>query len=457
MFKFGAGNTVQLIADGFQGFPHGMRDRPRLPALYARVAMRSFRVPPGSTTQAVFRAWPLFLAMALIILGNGLQGTLIGIRATLEGFPPAVTGFVMSGYFVGFLFGSSVTPRLMWQVGHVRVYAGLASLASTATLAHLIVINPIAWGFFRIITGFCLAGLYIIAESWLNGVSTNANRGRLLSVYMLTFSVAMAAGQGLLRFDDPGGFKLFIVASVLVSLAVVPISLTPTRAPAFEEPTGVPIRDLFTAAPLGMVTVIITGLSNGAILSGGPVYGAEAGMNAPRIGVFIAATLLGQLFFQLPIGALSDRISRRRVIFGVTTMAAVVAAFAMELDPLGRPFLLIAFVFGGMTYPMYSLAISHVNDVVPEDKLVAASAAMIMANGVGAITGPIIATVSVAFLGPIGFWFSLAAVHGSLAVFAGYRLLVKRNIDVTERGKGHFIGIPFRATSAAHRLLRDRT
>ena len=417
--------------------------------------MRIARVREGSTTQAVFHAWPLFLAMALIMFGNGLQGTLIGLRATLEGFPPAVTGFVMSGYFVGFLFGSTLAPKLMWQVGHVRVYAGLASLASTATLAHLIVINPFAWGFFRIITGFCLAGLYIVAESWLNGASTNATRGKLLSVYMLTFSLAMAGSQGLLRFDDPEGFKLFILASVLVSLAVVPISLTPTRAPAFEEPSGVPIKELFKAAPLGMTAAAVTGMSNGALLSGGPVYGLEAGMSAARVGLFIGTTLIGQLILQWPLGALSDRISRRRVILGVTTVAAIAAALAIELDPLGAPFLLVALVFGGMTYPMYSVSISHVNDVVPEDKLVAASAAMIMVNGFGAISGPIIATMSLSILGPAGFWISLVMVHAGLAFFAGYRVIRKRSIEITK--KGHFLPIPSRATAPAHRLLQDTT
>ncbi len=415
--------------------------------------MRTARVREGSTTQAVFHAWPLFLAMALIMLGNGLQGTLIGVRATLEGFPATVTGFVMSGYFVGFLLGSSLAPRLMWQVGHVRVYAGLASLASTATLAHLIVINPIAWGLFRIVTGFCLAGLYIVAESWLNGASSNANRGKLLSVYMLTFSLAMAGSQGLLRFDDPGGFKLFILASVLVSLAVVPISLTPTRAPAFEEPTGVPIRELFRAAPLGMTAAAVTGMSNGALLSAGPVYGLEAGMTATRVGTFIAVTLIGGLILQWPLGALSDRISRRRVILGVTMIAAIAAVVAVELDPLGAPFLLIALVFGGMTYPMYSLSISHVNDVVPDDKLVAASAAMIMVNGFGAIAGPIVATASLSVLGATGFWMVLALVHGSLGFFAGYRLIANRNIEITS--KRHFLPIPSRATGPAHRLLRE--
>ncbi len=417
--------------------------------------MRIAQVREGSTTQAVFHAWPLFLAMALIMLGNGLQGTLIGVRATLEGFAPAVTGLVMSGYFVGFLLGSTLAPRLMWQVGHVRVYAGLASLASTATLAHLIVINPFAWGLFRIVTGFCLAGLYIVAESWLNGASTNTNRGKLLSIYMLTFSLAMAGSQGLLRFDDPGGFKLFILASVLVSLAVVPISLTPTRAPAFEEPTGVPIRELFRAAPLGMTAAAVTGMSNGALLSGGPVYGLEAGMSATRVGLFIGITLIGQLIFQWPVGALSDRISRRRVIGGVTTLAAIAAVVAIETDPLGTPFLLIALVFGGMTYPMYSLSISHVHDVVPEDKLVAASAAMIMVNGLGAISGPIVATSTLSLLGPPGFWTALALVHGGLAFFAGYRLLRIRDVKIIGK-KGHFSPISSRATLAAHRLLRDR-
>ena len=417
-------------------------------------AMRITQAREGSTRQAVFHAWPLFLAMALIMLGNGLQGTLIGLRATLEGFPPAVTGFVMSGYFVGFLFGSALTPKLVWQVGHVRVYAGLASLASTATLAHLIIINPFAWGLFRVVTGFCLAGLYIVAESWLNGASTNANRGKLLSVYMLTFSLAMAGSQGLLRFDDPGGFKLFLAASVLVSLAVVPISLTPTRAPAFEEPSGVPIRELFRAAPLGIIGAAVTGLSNGALLSGGPVYGSEAGMTAPRVGLFIGLSLIGGLVFQWPIGALSDRISRRRVILTVTTMAGVAAGVAIQLDPLGSAFLMATFLFGGMTFPMYSLSASHVIDIVPEDKLVAASAAMILVNGLGAISGPIIATVTLTFLGPEGFWIALAIVHVTFGLFAGYRLIVRRRVDVT---KGVYPPISSRATLAAHRLLRDRS
>jgi MFS family permease len=372
----------------------------------------------------------------------------------LEGFPAAVTGFVMSGYFFGFLLGSSLAPRLMWQVGHVRVFAGLASLASTATLAHLIIINPFAWGLFRIVTGFCLAGLYIVAESWLNGASSNANRGKLLSVYMLTFSLAMAGSQGLLRFDDPGGFKLFLLASALVSLAVVPISLTPTRAPAFEEPAGVPIRELFRAAPLGMTAAAVTGMSNGALLSGGPVYGLEAGMNAARVGLFIGTTLIGQLILQWPLGALSDRVSRRRVILGATTVAAIAAVAAIDLDPLGGPFLLVALVFGGTTYPLYSLSMSHVNDIVPEDKLVAASAAMIMVNGLGAISGPIIATVSLSVLGPSGFWIALSLVHGGLGLFASYRVIRRRSIEITK--KGHFLPIPSRATAPAHRMLRDR-
>lgn len=416
--------------------------------------MRITSAPEGSTTRAVFRAWPLFLAMSLIMLGNGMQSTLVAVRATLEGFPPAVTGFVMSGYFVGFLVGSTLAPKLMWQVGHVRVYAGLASLASTATLAHLLIINPFAWGFFRIVTGFCLAGLYIVAESWLNGASTNQNRGKLLSIYMLTFSVAMAGSQGLLSLGDASGFQLFIGASVLVSLAVVPMSLTPTTAPQFEEPSGVPLRALFRAAPLGMTAAAITGVSNGALLSGGPVYATQAGMSFSRVGLFIAAGLIGQMALQLPIGALSDRITRRIVILGLTSIAACAAGIAVVLDPLGGVFLVAAFVFGGMSYPMYSVSISHVNDVVPADRLVAASAAMIMVNGLGAIFGPILGTTAIDLFGPRGFWVSLAVVHATLAVFAAYRLLVKPRLPISE--KRAYVPMPSRATLAAHRLLRER-
>lgn len=416
--------------------------------------MRVTSMREGSTTQAALRAWPLFVAMALIMMGNGLQSTVIGVRATLEGFPTTVTGLVMSGYYIGFLASSAMSPKMLWQVGHVRVYAGLASLASTATLAHLIVINPWAWMIFRMITGFCLAGLYIVAESWLNGASTNENRGRLLSIYMLVFSVATAASQGLLSVADIGGFKLFVFASVLVSLAVVPISLTPTSAPNFEEPSGVPIRALFKAAPLGMSGALITGLTNGALVAAGPVYGTEVGMSVARIGLFIALGLIGQLLFQWPLGAISDRVSRRKVLLAVTTFAALAAGFAITLDPLGPQLMAVAFVYGGLSYSMYSLSISHVNDVVASDKLVAASAAMVMAGGIGAIIGPLAGTGAIELIGPRGFWLVLVVFNGSLAVFATYRVTLFRQIDINE--KRHFKMVPSRSTSMALRLMRDR-
>lgn len=408
-----------------------------------------------STRRAVYHAWPLLLAMALIIAGNGLQGTLIGVRATLEGFPTVVVGFVMSGYFVGFLVGTFLVPRLTWRVGHIRTYAGLASLASTATLLHLLVVQPVAWGVFRVVTGFCLAGLYIVAESWLNGASTNATRGRLLAVYMVLYSLAMAASQGLFALGDPVGVGLFIVASVLVSLAVVPISLTPTRAPETERPSGIPVRELFVAAPLGMAAAAFAGLSNGAMLSAGPVYATDAGMSPSQVGVFMAAGLVGGLVFQWPIGALSDRFSRRRVILAATGVAGLVAILAASVDPLSPAMTAMAFAFGAVSYSMYSIAISHVNDVVPAGRLVAASAAMLLVNGVGAIAGPLLGTVAISVFGTGAFWWGLGGVHLLLVLFAGYRLATRRVVDVDH--KRPYLPIPARSTLALHRLGRRQT
>ena len=186
---------------------------------------------------AVASSWALFLGVALMMLGNGLQGSLLGIRASLEGFPTTVTGILMSGYFVGFLIGSVLAPKLVARVGHVRVYAALASLASTAILVHVLWINPASWTVIRLVTGFCYAGLYVVVESWLNDQASNETRGQLLSAYMVVMLGGAAGGQGLLNLADPSGTKLFILVSILISLSLIPLLLSTGRTPPFEAPS----------------------------------------------------------------------------------------------------------------------------------------------------------------------------------------------------------------------------
>jgi len=392
-------------------------------------------------------AWPLFVALSLLMVGNGLQSSLVGLRADLEGFSTAVTGVVMTGYYVGFLGGAAVVPRIVGAVGHVRVYAGLASLGSIALLAYTLVVDPTTWFGMRAVTGFCLAGLYIVAESWLNSVVSNENRGRVLSIYMVVVSGGLAAGQLLLNVADPAGYELFVISSVLVSLAVVPIALAPSKAPAVEPPErSLPFKEVFRTVPLGMSGVAISGVSGGALFGMGAVWAANSGLAVGRISVFIGLALMGGVAFQWPVGALSDRISRRKVLLIATLGAAMAAGLLWMLDPHSPVLLIAAFLFGGFSFPMYSLGVSHAADALPPERLVAASAVLMFSNGVGAILGPASASFTMSAFGVGGFWLFLFSLHSAFGVFIAYRLLVRRTMDVD---KGPFLYVPTRSTYLA--------
>lgn len=396
-----------------------------------------------SPTRQALRVWPLFLALGLLMLGNGLQASLIGLRGHLEGFSTSSLGVVMSGYYAGFLIGSVGTPYIVSHVGHVRVYAGLASFASAATLGHILLIHPGAWFGLRVVTGACLAGLYIVAESWLNGAAVPANRGRLLAIYMVVVTGGLASGQLLLTTADPGAFTLFVLASLLVSLAVVPISLVSFPAPAIEGLGPVPYREIMQAAPLGLIAALVTGAANGALLGMGAVWGAQSGLAVSRIAHLLTLSLLGGVIIQWPLGALSDRFSRRRVIFSVTTVAALLATWLATLEPSSGILLLGMFLLGGFTFPMYSLSGSHVNDLIPTDLVVGASSAILLANGVGSVLGPILASSVMTAVGPSGLWVTIAAIHGALALYAAYRLIA--NWQIPAPLKGHYLPYPARS------------
>ena len=217
--------------------------------------------------RVIASAWALLLGTGMLMLGNGLQNSLLGVRASLEGFETTTTGVIMSGYYVGFLAGSTLTPKIVKNVGHVRVFSALASLASAAVLLHAVFVNPVSWIGMRMITGFCYAGIYVVSESWLNQRATNETRGQLLSVYMVVLLGDMAVGQFLLNLAPPDGFVLFVVASVLISLAMVPIALTAGSAPAFEAPSRVSPWQLYKLSPLGMVGACLVGMAHGTLLS----------------------------------------------------------------------------------------------------------------------------------------------------------------------------------------------
>ena len=414
-----------------------------------------------SMLTAVSSAWALLLGLAVIMLGNGLQGTLLGVRASLEGFSTQMTGVIMTGYFSGFLLGSLVVPRLLKNVGHIRVFAALASVLSAAVLLHSILVDPIVWTAIRVTSGFAVAGLYVVVESWLNDAATNRTRGQLLSVYMVIVLGGMAAGQFLLNLADPGGFELFILISVLVSVSLVPISLSVSPAPRFEAPKHVSLRALYGISPLGLIGCLVVGVAHSTLISMGAIYGRDIGMSVPEISVFMATMLIGGVMLQFPIGRASDVLDRRVVLIVVTLLAGMCALAAGLVGPRSQVALLVLiFFFGGLSYSVYSLCIAYANDHLQPEEMVAASASLILTAGIGLTVGPVLCAQLMELFGPAGYFWTLVAAHVVIGVFGLYRMT--RSDTIPREAQTAYVALPRTSqvaatiSSAAIRDHRDR-
>lgn len=366
--------------------------------------------------------WPLLLGMGVLMLGAGLQGTLIGLRATLEGFPTFAIGVVMSCYYIGYVGGSFRTPLLVQRVGHIRVFAALTAVASASILLQAILVSVPAWAALRMLSGFCFAGIYVVAESWLNDRATNQSRGRLLAVYMLVLYVGLGVGQFLLNAGDPSGALLFILTSVLISLSVIPITLSVQRAPEFAVGERIALAQLYRVSPLGVVGVTISGVVSSVIFSMGSVYARLNGLAATEIATFMAVTILAAVVTQLPIGRLSDRVDRRSVLVTVCVLAGCMAVGAAMFGQTSRAALLVlAAGFGGIALTLYSLSLSHINDHLAPEQMVSASGSVILMNGVGAIAGPPLIALLMEWFGPAAYFASLAVLVLALALYALWR------------------------------------
>src|SRR5260221_782598 len=269
--------------------------------------------------------WPLLLGMGVLMLGAGLQSTLLGLRATLEGFPSLVTGAIISCSCVGYVLGTIVAPPLLRQVGHIRVFAALAAIASVAILVQGCFVNPVAWGAMRLVSGVCFAGIYVVAESWLNDRASRANRGRLLAVYMLVLYLGLGAAQFLLIVSNPLTPSPFMLVSVLISLAMVPIMVSAQQLPERSVPRKVSLPDLYRNSPLGVVGVTVSGLISATIFSMGPVYARLNGLTTTRVATFMGVSIFAPAGTQYPVGRPSDLLDLRTVLAARCTLATLVA------------------------------------------------------------------------------------------------------------------------------------
>lgn len=403
------------------------------------------RIAQNPTLEAAGGVWALLVGIGLLLMGNGLQASLLGVRADLEDFGSTLTGLMMSGYFVGFLFGSTWTPQAVRRVGHIRVFAALAALASIAILVHSLVVNPAVWMLMRAVTGLCYAGLYVVSESWLNARSDNATRGRLLSLYMVIGYIGMGGGHLTLNLADPAKHELFMVVSLVISIAVIPILLSATRAPASEAPERVGLVTLYRMSPLGLVGTFATGIANGAVFTMGAVYARSEGLTVAEVSIFMVAIILGGAVLQWPVGKLSDHFDRRGVITGTTFAAALLALIADRVAGVSDTWLLVSVaIFGGMTLSLYSLCVAYTNDHLSSDQLIAASSGLVLANGIGAIMGPSIAGIAMDILGASGFFAWLFLVHAAIGVFGVWRMT--RRASPSSEEQGPYVAMPSRNT-----------
>ena len=379
----------------------------------------------------------LLLSYGVLMLGNGMTGILLGLRSRLEGFSTEITGFVMAGFFVGMLLGGLFAVRVIAGVGHIRAFAAFASVMSVAVLAHILYIEPITWFVLRVVAGFCMAGMVMVVESWINERSTNKTRGQVLSLYMITNYLAAGLGQFMLLVGDPAQFQLFIIASMVFSFALVPILLTRASAPKPSSPQRMKFRELFAISPVGVFGMICAGMANASLYGMGAVFAKEVGLSVVEVSTFMAAAILAGMFLQFPVGRLSDIFDRRTVLM-MASLATGLAAFAVIWATTQSVEILIiaAAIYGGFSFTISPLAVSQVNDLADPDRLVQVAAGLLIAYGTGASFGPVIAAQSMAIFGPTGFFLFIIGINSVLIVFTIIRIIQRRS---GEKAKAPFM------------------
>ena len=394
-------------------------------------------------------SWALFMGMGAIMLAYGYQNALLGVRAVIEDFSLASTGFMMSGYFVGYFIGARTIPSVISGVGHIRVFAAFASVASLAILVHSIFINPLTWFVLRVITGYSMVSIYTIAESWLNDRSSNKNRGKVLSIYMIILYGSMGLGMFMLNFSSPEKFQPFILISVLMSAALLPILLTKRKPPQFKKIQSMSLKDLYNSSPLGMVSAVLYGIVQSALFTLLAVYAAAMNFSIFDISLVTFLLAISGAVSQYPVGYISDKFDRRKVIIYSTFGAAIFAFLAifsvgtMYLpEGLGSSklwFYIFLVLFSICSLPMFSLILAHTNDFITRDKFVAAGAGLQFAFGLGAISGPFLCSLLMGLVGNNGFFVFLIFFHCVIGFYGIHRMKVRPSEDNPD---SQFVAVP---------------
>ncbi len=377
--------------------------------------------------------WPLFLGILLIGLVAGIQGSLLGIRSTNEGFSEVWLGLVMTTYFAGFLLGSIICPKLIRRVGHVRTFAALTALASMTILLHPLFVDPLLWTFMRLGSGFAISGMIVVIEAWLNRFCSDGNRGQILSIYMVIFSLGLVAGQFLLNLGSPDSYELFTLISVLISFAAVPLLLSNAPVPPIEVYKSISIAQLWRWAPFGVAGIFLINVVFGVIIGMGAVYATKLGLDVFDVSMFMGAFLLGNTLLQWPLGKLSDIFDRRMVICSVALVGCLLSllAYTMEINTFTG--LLVVMLVGGFTLPLYALFIALTNDYMRPEKVLPASGTLILIGGFGTVLGPLLTSFVLEKLGTNSYFLILSVVMAIMVVYGFYRMIVYPYVPIEDR------------------------
>ena len=427
----------------------------------------------------IFRnSWALFTGIGIILIAHGLQSSLMGVRTVIENFSSLSTGILMSGYYIGYFVGSNLTPTLVSRVGHIRVFAAFASTASLSVLIIVTYVDPIIWTFGRFLTGLSLVSCYIVAESWLNDRANNRTRGKLLSAYMFINYLGLACGALLLNFDDPKNFKPFILVSVLLSIALVPILLTKRPAPKFKKIGTLNLKELYKISPLGTISSFCTGTIYSALFAMFAVYAVKINFSFFEISILLFLITIAGAFFQAPVGYLSDKYNRRVIIVLCTFLSAALCVlltiasgdklfdinalhklsnvnvlknfYLLTYAGLNKIFFFIFItIYAGIALCLFPLNLAHTNDFVPREKFVAAGGGLQLVFGLGAMGGPLLCSLAMEKLGPSGFFVYLFSFHVIIGLFGIYRM-TKRQAE--ENPDNTFTPLPKNITPAGIEL-----
>lgn len=395
---------------------------------------------------------PLLIAAGILLGGNGLQGTLVALRGAQEGFSAATIGFMGTAYFGGFLLGCIAITRIMKAVGHVRSFAALAAMASSGTLVLVLAIDPVTWSAMRFVTGFCFAGLFTVMESWLNSGVANSDRARVLALYRIVDIGSVTGAQFLIPVFGADGFTIFAIMSIMITLSLVPVSLGDRSNPAPPEDVKLDLARAWRISPLAAIACIAVGVTNSAFRTLSPVYAEEIGMSVTDVVTFVSIGIIGGALIQYPLGYLSDRWDRRKVLLltSALAMATAIAIVAFAGTGTAANFALV-FVFGSFAMPLFSLSAAHANDRADRSEFVLVNAALMLFYSLGALAGPLAAAFAMERYGPRSLFAFIAVVYVALIVTILYRMGARGGVPAEQRGR--FVAL-LRTSTIFARLAR---